>query len=235
MTSANVLDTKDCRTILQDMADAVVPPRAFAPMSLPRSRAAEVPRVQIFKAAGIYTVVLAQDPREIPAALSGVPAAKRPAPNPALFEAYAQWYPGWTVALCCFKNRRAKLANPMLWWYQPMNPDQLFLPALDCHTGDVPDLENEVRLEHIIVVGSDQMDRSPDGGLPAADRHICPVRYRDTIPESVRPYLLSHMIGQGFWKSMRNGDFVCDLDHVRRGEFRPIRKAPGSVAGVLGV
>jgi hypothetical protein len=50
-------------------------------------------------------------------ALGRVPRSKRPVLNPALFDAYARWYPGWTVALCCFNNRRARLADTLLWWY----------------------------------------------------------------------------------------------------------------------
>src|SRR5262245_36136200 len=57
MSSANVLETKDCPHILKNMAQALQPPPrpTFAvSQSLDRSRAA----VEIFEAAGIYTVVL---------------------------------------------------------------------------------------------------------------------------------------------------------------------------------
>ena len=68
MTQTNVLDTKNCRDILQDMADAVAPRSrtiGWEPVSLSRS-ASPPPKIQVFRAAGIYTVVLAQDPRDIP-------------------------------------------------------------------------------------------------------------------------------------------------------------------------
>ena len=189
MTQTNVVDTKNCRDILQDMADAVAPQsptNGWESVSLSRS-AAPPPKIQVFHAAGIYTVVLAQDPRDIPSALHQVPRSKRPILNPALFDAYARWYPEWTVALCCFNNRRAQLANPLLWWYQPMHPDRLFLPAVDCHTGDVPNLDAHVAVDHVIAVGSHRMS----GGQR--------VIYRDTVPKPVAPYLRPTLIGRAVY------------------------------------
>ncbi len=215
MTEANVLDTADCRDILQDIANAMAPPRVeVAPESF--SAAALASPVQVFEAAGIYTVVLAQDPRDIPAAMQQVPRSKRPVLNPALFDAYARWYPAWTVALCCFNNRRARLANPLLWWYEPMSPDRLFLPAIDGHTGDVPDLNASVAVDHVIAVGSYRMT----GGQR--------VRYRNKLPKQVSNYLLPSLIGERFSESLPNGDFVCRLDDVRRGEFDAARVQPAA-------
>jgi hypothetical protein len=159
-------------------------------------------------------VILAQDPRDIPSALNQVPRSTRPTLNPALFDAYARWYPNWTIALCCFNNRRARLANPLLWWYKPMYPDRLFLPAVDCHTGDVPDLDSPVAVDHVIAVGSYRMP----GGRP--------VFYRDTVPNTVAPYLRPALIGERLAGAMPNGDFVCQLDDVCRGTLRAARSKP---------
>lgn len=217
MTRANVLDTADCRDILQDVADAVAPRRGTDIWdALTFSLESKPPPVQVFEAAGIYTVVLAQDPRDIPAAMQQVPPSKRPALNPALFDAYARWYPGWTVALCCFNNRRAQLANPLLWWYEPMSPDRLFLPAIDGHTGDVPDLDASVAVDHVIAVGSYRMT----GGRR--------VTYRNQLPRQVSSYLLPSLIGRRFSESLPNGDFVCRLDDVRRGKFDAARSRPAA-------
>ena len=218
MTQANVLDTINCRDILQDMANAVAPPpynRAIRSRSgVSWSLASSPPPIQVFGAAGIYTVVLAQDPRDIPSALSQVPRSKRPVLNPALFDAYAQWYPNWTIALCCFSNRKAKLANPLLWWYKPMNADQLFLPGVDCHTGDVPDLDSNVAVDHVIAVGSHDMT----GG-----EHVV---YRDTLPRSVSPFVCNSLVGQRYKENMPNGDFVCQLKDVRLGKLMAARCKP---------
>lgn len=227
MTAANVLDTSRCRRILQDMAIHLMPPPE------PVSRAVHAagpsaPRIQVFPAAGIYTVVLAQDARDIPAALDQVTEAKRPALNQDLFDAYARWYPEWTIALCCFNNREARLADPMLWWYAPMVPDELFLPTLDCHTGDVPDLERHVNVDHTFAVGSLRM---PAGSWPVPYHNgtpvaMTPVRYRDRIPVAVAPYVRRHVIGAPYRRLMENGDVVCRLADVRERRFDPIRRRP---------
>lgn len=70
----------------------------------------------------IYTVVLASDPTQIPAALHHVPPYKRPPLNPVLFEFYADAFPGYTIALCCFDNAQALRAKPLLMWYPPTTP-----------------------------------------------------------------------------------------------------------------
>ncbi len=220
MTKANVIATDACPDILQDMARALDRPRLLATCGPSWACAVKsIPEVQVF-ATGIYTVVLATNARAIPGALDRVPAEKRPALNGALFDAYAAWYPDWTFALCCFNNRKATLATPLLWWYEPMDFGRLFLPALDCHTGAVPDLDAEVRVDHILAVGSLWADECLAGKW---------VSYRDGIPQTVKPYLTERVIGGRYDLPMPNGDFVCHTEDVRAGEFKPERvKPPGA-------
>jgi hypothetical protein len=216
MSKDNVLNTKDCRDILQDMARALAPPmqapRTFALAAAPAPQA----RVQIFEAAGIYTVVLAQDPRDIPAALDQVPREKRPALNPELFAAYAEWYPDWTIALCCFNNDKAKLADPLLWWYQPMFTDHLFLPSLDCHTGDVPNLTAQVAVDHVLAVSSYQLSEGT------------PVYYSQDV-KAIDSYLARFLLGGKYNTNMANGDFMFKLKDVRQGRFTPLRILPTQI------
>lgn len=217
MTHANVLETKQCPNILKDMAEAVRPRMRGAMLGGDAMSFGVIAKnVQVFDT-GIYTVVLASDARDIPSALSRVPAEKRPALNPELFEAYAEWYPQWTMALCCFSNTDAVLADPLLWWYEPMRPDFLFAPALDCHTGRVPDLSEKVAVDHTVVVAA----RDPRYGVR--------VRYTDEIPGRIRPYIAENVIGEQFDAIMDNGDFVFRLKDLRQGEFRPKRLQPPGV------
>jgi hypothetical protein len=216
MSKANVLNTKNCPDILQDMARAISPPFQMRTSSFAVAAAAPQARVQVFEAAGIYTVVLAQDARDIPAALDLVPKEKRPALNPDLFAAYAEWYPDWTIALCCFNNQKAALAHPMLWWYQPMFADRLFLPTLDGHTGDVPNLRAQVGVDHTLAVSSYQMINGTR------------VSYTDNI-FSLEPYLAREVIGNKYNEKMPNGDFMCNLNDVREGRFTPMRIPPTQI------
>src|SRR5262249_28754470 len=122
MTQANVVATDECPNILKDLAEAV----RWQDNGQPRGLSAAITADSVAVCdTGISTVVLAQDARDIPAALKRVPSANRPALNPPIFDAYAAWYPGWTVALCCFDNAETADATPMLWWYRPTNPEEL--------------------------------------------------------------------------------------------------------------
>src|SRR2546422_68401 len=117
MTRANFLDTDDTPDVLRDLVDALRP----AAWGAPAGRAVPAgppPAVEVFDH-GVYTVVLAADPRDIPAALERVPDLKRPSLSPDLFDFYAETFPDYPVALCCFDNADARRAAPLLMWYRP--------------------------------------------------------------------------------------------------------------------
>lgn len=215
MTKASVIDTSSCPHILKDMA-ATVMPRSRGAMHLGSKSVTVPPKIEIFDS-GIYTIVLATDATLIHNALRRVPEAKRPRLNKEIFDAYAAWYPEWTVALCCFNNGDAKTATPMLWQYEPMNNRGLFLPALDCHSGEVPNLNKKVVVDHTIVVGSNLM-KIGRGSV---------VNYTHNFPKEITPYLADEVIGRQIQGMLTNGDFFIEIGDVREGKFDPIRKAPG--------
>ncbi|MBO3743881.1 hypothetical protein J5X75_40930 [Actinoplanes sp. NEAU-H7] len=167
----------------------------------------------------IYTVVLASDPTQIPAALRQVPPHKRPPLNRELFEFYADAFPGYTIALCCFDNAEAQRAKPLLMWYPPTDPDRLVLPALDCHTGGVPDLRSLVRPDHWVLLAS---DAAPEGWgtsveYPAGIRH----KLRRFLPDRVTGVEFSHDL-------LPNGDFAIAHDDLLREDLSKIeRVVPG--------
>jgi len=221
MSQLNCIPTKWCPRILQDYSLALIPPLpASAYMLLSSATPPKPERVQMFES-GIYTVVLAENAEAIPAALSRVPERKRPTMNPALFEAYSAWYPNWTFALCCFNVFHAAHATPMLWWYEPMNPNVLFAPGVDCHTGDVPDLTAEVVVDHTIIAGSYLLK----GGKR--------VRFRDWFGSGASPYLCPRVIGgrtqrapDGYVCTLPNGDFTIPVEDTRAGRFKYERVKP---------
>jgi hypothetical protein len=161
---------------------------------------------------GIYTVVLAADARAIPEALNHVPENKRPPLNDRLFDWYADAFPAWPIALCCFNTAQAAKATPMLWWYEPLAPARLFAPAIDCHTGDIPDLGALVDVDHWVIFGASEIE----GGAE--------VSYSDRIPDEVSRYLPERVIGAELRRRMPNGDFVADASDVRRAELE-VRRA----------
>jgi hypothetical protein len=215
MTQRNVIATDNCPNILKDMERAIMPPptRGGRIYGM-RTIGGLAPRVEVFES-GIYTVVLAENAAAITdKVLDRVPTYKRPPLNTAIFKTYAKWYPNWAMALCCFANEEARLATPMLWWYEPMHPTWLFAPALDSHTGDVPDLNAKVDVDHTLIAGSYRMQN----GIP--------VSYSNPIPSSVRPYLTEQVLGRQLSTRMRNGDFVIPVPLLRSGTLEWERRTP---------
>lgn len=200
MGPGNVLDTSSCKHILDDYAEAI----------RPRSRGMSkgfgydhdsFNEVQVFDS-GRYSVVLAKDARAIPDALGLVPAGKRPALNPAIFQAYSEWYPGWPIALCCFDG--AVESEPMLWWYVPRDNNRLFLPALDAHDGKPPVLGQRVSVDHTILFGSTIRPRGYK------------VHFQDTVDPALEPYLAKLVIGATIKQTMPNGDFWLPVEKIQQ-------------------
>lgn len=219
MSQKNFLTGMDvCPHVLKDMADAVTP-RTRSSFSLEdSSKGSRSLGVEIFEL-DIYTVVLAQKAQLIADVIGDVSKEKRPPLKPHLFGNYDEWYPDWPIAVCCFNNEEAALANPIMAWYEPLRPEFLFAPALDCHTGDVPDLRAQVKVDHTLVVGA---GAAPNG-------RGARVHYQDEIPAHIKPYLPNRVIGGQLRLMMSNGDFVFRTDQVEEGIFQPMRLLPPGV------
>lgn len=142
----NVVDTRGFSHFLDDMHRAT----EIRPKSRGRS-AATFGEAQVFDV-GSYTVVLAASPLAVPAALASVPANKRPEVNDRVLGAFDTLYPGWPLAVCCWDGEFE--AEPLLWWYEPRMPDQLFAPALDAHDGEPPRTGARVQVDHLVAFGS---------------------------------------------------------------------------------
>ncbi|MFD0856705.1 hypothetical protein ACFQ07_31020 [Actinomadura adrarensis] len=229
MTQANFIDTSECPRILRDMVDALQPvSRGVAGAQAFAAAPSGPPPVQIFDH-DIYTVVLATDPTLIPDALEQVPPQKRIAVNRPLFDFYAAMYPGYAVALCCFDNSEAKQANPLLMWYTPQDENRFALPAVDCHTGGVPDLRADVLTDHWVVFGTDEA--APDWGVPVhytkgrsrALGAFLPKRLSRT-QSPAEAFLPERVIGMRFTGWQPNGDFVIPYENVLAADLRALQR-----------
>lgn len=201
MDEGNILDTSSFAHCVDDIVSAIEP-RGRARSSGPEIRSAEA---LVFEH-GIYHVVLATDWRSIPAALEHVPADKKPALNHELFRWYGRFFPTYTFALCCFDNRQAALADPLLWWYYPQIENQLMLPAIDAHDGSPPDLEALVDTDHWVILGSHRE-------IPGLHR----VHYRNPIAETARPFLPTYVTGRSYATPTPNADFIAPLAALEQG------------------
>jgi hypothetical protein len=155
----------------------------------------------------IYTIVLAADPTAITAALQQVPDRRRPVVHPDLFDFYATVFPLHTIALCCFDNRDAVQAKPLMLWYEPLDPQRIVVPAVDCHTGRAPDLSATVRRDHCLVFGTVQ----------AGDGWGHPIEYAPGMRHSLRAFLPDRIIGRIVRDDTANGDFAITSEDLLAG------------------
>jgi hypothetical protein len=174
---------------------------------------AEPQTVQVFNH-DVYTVLLADDPTAVLAALRQVPLHRRPDLKPALLRFYADHFPNRTIAVCCFDNADAQRAKPLLLWYTPLDPDRLTVPALDSHTGKAQDLNAAVPVDHWVLLSTDQAP--PAGAPPSTTPGTCVTACDPSTAAVGRHY------GEG--QALPNGDFAIshrdllagDLDRIER-------------------
>lgn len=225
MGPENLLDTSNCLHFLKDMENAVRPRYRSATRGGMEKGIASLNSVQVFES-GIYTVVLANpdsDSYDIDNAIrQQVPEEKRPEINLPFLEVFTSYYRDWWIAVCCFNNKEAATAHPLLWWYEPMFEKALFAPALDAHDGLPPQLGKQVHVDHTLVVSSHKLFKDNKNFLD-----VSPVRYRDPAAENFKGFLPNFVMGKQYKDtSMVNGDFVLLVDEVRAGNFRPQRLNP---------
>ncbi|MFJ6676934.1 hypothetical protein ACIQMJ_38045 [Actinosynnema sp. NPDC091369] len=100
-------------------------------------------------------------------------------------------------------------------WYRPSDPDRLVLPALDSHTGEVPELDAAVRADHWLLFGTDEVD--PGWGHP--------VDHGSTMRHKLREFLAERVVGVRFdQERMVNGDFVLARDDLNRGDLTKVQR-----------
>lgn len=229
MTPENVISNKDnaaaLKQLFQRYRDTIRPVERGYSKSLAAGGCASN-HVQVFDT-GDYTVVMAKSDNivEMHKALGQVRESRRPKLDRHFLVAYRKLYPGWTLALCCFDG--SFQADPMLWWYVPLNTSRLFAPTLDAHDGKPPNVNQAVALDHTLVFGSTDRPRGE--------------RVFGQIDETLRPWLADRIHGVQYkppvlstqfelsdgWAA--NGDFVVKWDDVPAGRnpgWRPLRVPP---------
>lgn len=174
------------------------------------------PQAQVFDH-DIYTVVLAEDPMRVYAALERVQAHRRPVVREELFAFYAAAYPAHTLVLCCFDNRDARQAKPLMMWYEPADPDRITVPAIDCHTGGVPELGAPVERDHMLIFGVSGGDVADDWGAGPEHGYTAVMDWPGDMRHRVREFLPDRIFAAPIHEHcprpdlLGNGDYGIDL------------------------
>jgi hypothetical protein len=168
---------------------------------------------------GSYSVLSTDDPTKLADHIERLPEAKRPRPNPAIYESFARWYPGWQFALCCWNGSIE--AEPLIWRYTSLRPDYLYLPGLDAHDGRTPRLDARVGRDHHLIWGS--WMRKHDGHYGG----VGTASVRNALPDAARELVPSVVHGKSVKGEGANGDWWLLLDRL---DVAPAVEAPpGSV------
>jgi hypothetical protein len=189
LTAENAVDMSGCKEVLKSYRNALMPTGMKGGPSTGRSlllglRSVEV---SVFKT-GSYTVVVANEPRVLPEVVASV--APGVHINPILMDAYAKAYDGWRVAVCLFEQRLE--SEPLMFQFDPLYPEHLFVPTLDAHDGHAP--KPSAILDHTIVFGAELQGEIVRwmGGKPPAD--------------DVAPFFADRVIGFTVNDGVANGD-----------------------------
>lgn len=165
--------------------------------------------VRMFKS-GIYDIVVSEKPSLIFEALKSVHEEKRPDISAELLQWYEDFYPGWSIAVCCFNTQEKVESAPMFWWYPPKDETNLFFPGMDGHKGSVPDLNSLVKVDHKIILGS-QWFEEKGSAQPLRDGY-----YDQMVDSDLRPLFSSKILGRRFWGKLKNGDFKISAESLRK-------------------
>lgn len=157
---------------------------------------------QVFNS-GSYAVVLASNPDQIVPALERVEEVKRPKITKEFMDKLGELYPEHQFAVCCWKGNIKP--EPLLWWYEPTNPEVLFYPAMDAHDGNPPDLDKKVVVDTNLVTGTREK--------PSKSAYYSKVYYSQDISE-IRHLLPDYARGTKVWNLLPNGDFTMKQDGI---------------------
>ena len=206
MSQANCVDMTGVGPVFKDYWDLLRPKTRGLYLGGPAAADA-FDALEVFNS-GSYTVLLTKQVNltQLREAMVELPADKRielDLQKAKIFSAYRKMYPDWHIAICIWNDHVE--AEPILWWYDPMPGyvDKHFLPGLDAHDGQPPDLKVAVGVDHTIVVGAPSTERL---GWNNAERIVA------KAPEHLRKWLPTHVYGHEVNGQLRNGDWVFAKD-----------------------
>jgi hypothetical protein len=139
-----------------------------------------------FTQVGMYQIYLLKDLSGLLPDL-GIPISTE------MVEFFHNTYPNFTFVVCVFDSAQTMDAQPIALRYTPINPDMLFFPTMDAHSGKPPVEGEEVDVDHSIIT---VMEDQRWGDVPVANGP-------DYLNQTYGTYKLQ--------SSYDNGDIYLDL------------------------
>lgn len=216
MSKDNIVSTSDFPDFLKDISDATKIMRLSRGLNFDElsfgAAAAALPPAEVFES-GSYTVVLAEHVAQIPEALKRVSENKRPKIHTQFLIRYGMMYPKQPIAVCCWSGLLED-PEPLLWWYEPTDKENLFIPTMDAHDGFAPKLDEMVHTDHIISVGS-TIDQTGEGVVYTGELGI-EVGGKSSRDLDVAKQLLPKQVhGHRPTSLMKNGDMFVNITQMK--------------------
>lgn len=198
LTQDCVLNTEDDVDLLRNMARRVLPnTRGFAIGGSGQNYTFEM---------GVYHLAIFNDlsADKIQNSLAQIPEDKRPYISQNLIDFYCTTYPSYPLLLCCFNNRDAKMASPILVHYPPVFPNTFMFNTLEGH-GTAPVIGEPVEYHQKVLVGSCR--------IKEAFGDYKDVEYPDVSPELL-PFLPRFVQGAQLAGRLPNNDFLINTHNI---------------------
>ena len=152
LSAENIINTENDVEILLEMEyDVLGRPRVFASQN------------QVVEM-GVYHLGLLNDfsKESIENTLNQIPENKRPQISQEIIQFYNNVFSGFPLVLCCFNNKDAKDASPVMLHFNPRYPDMFQFNTLDSH-GGLPDLNENIKFQQTIITGSYKLNQAGNG------------------------------------------------------------------------
>lgn len=188
LSPENILDTSKDPNLLDIYKKTVMPNNRSGSKSLSNGS----PLNFVFEM-GVYHISILNNLslKGLNRCLELIPEEKRPEISPELFNFYIENYPDHKLILACFNNSEAKIASPIMLYYNPLFPDAFVMNCVEGH-GEVPDINIKQTFHQDVMFGTDQID------LPGylLEKEVTPVIHlKDRFHPHLRDYLPNYMLG----------------------------------------
>lgn len=157
---------------------------------------------------GVYHIAILNNLNQeaLDTTLEKIPKEKLPSIDFKLIEFFKQTFPNFPLLLCCFNNKVAKQASPILVHFPPKFPNTLMLNTLDSH-GGIPDLKHFLPFHQKLILGS-----SKEVISPPPPYHLLHTFSNHPLKE----FFPNYAIGIDFYKgnAFQNRDVCIDLNKL---------------------
>lgn len=208
-----IIDTSKDQNFLTELFDIIVPPIPEGTqedwMSLPKERNNFVVE------RGVYHIAILNNLSDssVQETLNQIPKPKLPNIKMELISFFKENFKGFPLLLCCFDNKDAKQAAPILLHYPPIHSNNLMVNTIDSH-GGIPQIDKNIMFHQKIIIGSSKDDFSTTIKAPYNE---VPKNFHPQLTE----YLPKYVAAIDLWAEFKghNKDINISLDDIHQKKF----------------